>query len=167
MTQMAQAISKAMETAGRKPKPMTERVWNHIKDNPRIGLKALEGVFGPTVAQTIHALHLRKMVTRITEPRRMPAGSVRNIYLYSVAMREYELLPLPSKNAAAVASAPRPGLGFPGRPAPQALTPSFAPPSAPAPKPKELASDRLDEYIDGLPVGEARLLFIKLKAIFG
>lgn len=166
-TQMAQALV----AAGVKPKPLMERVWHYIRDNPNANLAKVESVYGPSSKQTIHSLYCRKMLTRRIEERRIGGGSMRSIYLYKVAMPEYELLPLPVKPKAEAVKAVNPPkvraeageAVMPSQPASELSlsTVKFA-----ATPPPTDASAKLDSYIDSLTVGEARQLYSKLKAIF-
>ena len=151
-TQMAIAMNEALKAKGIPPKPQTELVWRYIKDHPGIKLSALGKVFTHSVAQTLHALYIRKMVIRTPETT-LVKGRKREVFTYKVAMPEYELLPLPVKAQKAAAPAPLP--------MPLPAFPVYAQ------TPKQLASDDLDEYIDSLPLGKARKLYAKLKAIFG
>ena len=157
-TQMAEAMNKALVAQGMKPKTQMELIWRHIKDHPSIKLKTLESIFKRSTAQTLHSLWIRKMVTRTPETARDRRGNIRQVYCYKVAMSDYEVLPLPVKTE----SSKKPGspvtmpLPYPPLAEPQ---PSLA---APAAQP-----DDLDERINKMPVGEARVMYVKLKAIFG
>lgn len=178
-TQMAQALV----AAGVKPKPLMERVWHYIRDNPNANLAKVESVYGPSSKQTIHSLYCRKMLTRRIEERRIGGGRVRSIYLYKVAMQEYELLPLPAKpkdwvpktkSPPAPAQAPAAAMAAPLVPAKPVPTPAYAPnpampvptPAAPTPTPAP-CSGWPASYVDGLKVSDARLLYAHLKALFG
>ena len=166
-TQMAIAMNEALKAKGLPPKPQTELVWRYIKDHPGIKLSALDKVFTHPVAQTLHALYIRKMVIRTPETT-LVKGHQREVFTYKVAMPEYELLPLPAKpQKPKKASAVQLPLALPSAapsPLPMPL-PQLAEQAAPAPK--QLANDDLDEYIDSLSVGKARELYAKLKVIFG
>ena len=157
-TQMAEAMNKALTVQGMKPKTQMELIWRHIKDHPSIKLKTLESIFKRSTAQTLHSLWIRKMVTRTPETVRGRQGNIRQVYHYKAAMSDYELLPLPVKTA----TGKKPGspvtmpLPYPPLAEPQ---PSLA---APAAQP-----DDLDERINKMSVGEARVMYVKLKAIFG
>ena len=148
-TQMAEAMNKALVAQGMKPKTQMELIWRYIKDHPDTKLKTLEAIFKRSTAQTLHSLWIRKMVTRTPETVRGRQGNIRQVYCYKVAMSDYELLPLPVKTKTGKK---------PGSPVTMPL-PSLA---APAAQP-----DDLDERINKLPVGEARAMYVKLKAIFG
>ena len=157
-TQMAEAMNKALVAQGMKPKTQMELIWRYIKDHPETKLKTLEAIFKRSTAQTLHSLWIRKMVTRTPETVRDRHGNIRQVYCYKVAMSDYELLPLPSK--------PKP-VKKPGSPMAMPLPyPPLAEPqpslAAPAAQP-----DDLDERINKMPVGEARVMYVKLKAIFG
>ena len=162
-TQMAEAMNKALTVQGMKPKTQMELIWRHIKDHPSIKLKTLESIFKRSTAQTLHSLWTRKMVTRTPETMRDRYGNMRKVYCYKVAMLDYELLPLPVKTKTGkTKTGKKPGppvampLPYPPLAEPQ---PSLA---APAAQP-----DDLDERINKMPVGEARAMYVKLKAIFG
>ena len=162
-TQMAEAMNKALAAQGMKPKTQMELVWRYIKDHPGTKLKTLEAIFKRSTAQTVHSLWIRKMVTRTPEIVRDRYGKTRQVYCYKVAMPDYELLPLPVKTKTVkIESSKEPGppvampLPYPPLAEPQ---PSLA---APAAQP-----DDLDERINKMPVGEARVMYVKLKAIFG
>lgn len=162
-TQMAEAMNKALGVQGMKPKTQMELIWRYIKDHPDTKLETLEAIFKRSTAQTLHSLWTRKMVTRTPETMRDRRGNIRQVYCYKVAMLDYELLPLPVKTKTAKAeSSKKPGppvampLPYPPLAEPQ---PSLA---APAVQP-----DDLDERINKMPVGEARAMYVKLKAIFG
>ena len=162
-TQMAEAMNKALVAQGMKPKAQTELIWRYIKDHPETRLKTLEAIFKRSTAQTLHSLWIRKMVTRTPETMRDRHGNIRQVYCYKVAMPDYEVLPLPVKTETVkTESSKKPGppvaipLPYPPLAEPQ---PSLA---APAAQP-----DDLDERINKMPVGEARVMYVKLKAIFG
>lgn len=165
-TQMALAMNEALKSKDLPTKSQAELVWRYIKDHPGIKLCALEKVFTRSAAQTLHSLHIRKMVTRTTETT-LVRGNKRSVFCYKVAMPEYELLPLPVKpvrpGEPANSKAVPPQLPLPLPPL--AAAAPLAPPAAPAAK--QLANDDLDEYIDSLSVGKARKLYAKLKVIFG
>ena len=99
------------------------------------------------------------MVIRTPETT-LVKGRKREVFTYKVAMPEYELLPLPVKAQKAAAPAQKAAAPAP-LPMPLPAFPVYAQ------TPKQLASDELDEYIDSLPLGKARKLYAKLKAIFG
>ena len=164
-TQMTEAMNKALvaqgmnlAAQGMKPKTQMELIWWYIKDHPETRLKTLEAIFKRATAQTLHSLWIRKMVTRTPETVRGRQGNIRQVYCYKVAMPDYELLPLPVKTK----TGKKPGspvtmpLPYPPLAEPQ---PSLA---APAAQP-----DDLDERINKMSVGEARVMYVKLKAIFG
>ena len=164
-TQMTEAMNKALvaqgmnlAAQGMKPKTQMELIWRYIKDHPETRLKTLEAIFKRATAQTLHSLWIRKMVTRTPETVRGRQGNIRQVYCYKVAMSDYELLPLPVKTE----TGKKPGspvampLPYPPLAEPQ---PSLA---APAAQP-----DDLDERINKMSVGEARVMYVKLKAIFG
>ena len=167
-TQMAEAMNKALGVQGMKPKTQMELIWRYIKDHPGTKLKTLEAIFKRSTAQTLHSLWIRKMVTRTPETTRDRHGNIRRVYCYKVAMLDYELLPLPVKTKTVktktvkAESSKKPGppvampLPYPPLAEPQ---PSLA---APAAQP-----DDLDERINKMSVGEARAMYVKLKAIFG
>lgn len=165
-TQMALAMNEALKSKGLPPKSQAELMWRYIKDHPGIKLSSLEKVFTRSTPQTLHSLHIRKMVTRTTETT-LVRGNKRSVFCYKVAMPEYELLPLPAKPKKA--SAVQLPLTLPSAaPAPLPMPlPQLAEQAAPTPAPKQLANDDLDEYIDSLSVGKARKLYTKLKVIFG
>lgn len=157
-TQMAEAMNKALVAQGMKPKTQTELVWRYIKDHPKVKLKTLESVFKRSTAQTVHSLWIRGMVTRTQEPV-LVKGQTKHLYCYKVAMPEYELLPLPvkpknKKRAEPPMAMPLPALVYP-------------PVVQPPPTAKEAKADDLDERINKMPIGEARAMYAKLKAIFG
>ena len=167
-TQMAEAMNKALVAQGMKPKVKTELIWRHIKDHPGIKLKTLESIFKRSTAQTLHTLWVRKMVTRTPETMRDQRGKTRQVFCYKVAMPDYELLPLPVKVTPVktktvkteVVKKPESPVAMPLPYPPLAEPqPSLA---APAAQP-----DDLDERINKMPVGEARVMYVKLKAIFG
>lgn len=162
-TQMAEAMNKALVAQGMKPKTQTELIWRHIKDHPGIKLKTLEAIFKRSTAQTLHSLWIRKMVTRTPETIRDRHGKTRKVYCYKVAMLEYELLPLPVKTEAVKTKTGK-------KPGPPVAMPLPYPPLA-EPQPSLTAPaaqpDDLDERINKMPVGEARVMYVKLKAIFG
>lgn len=162
-TQMAEAMNKALVAQGMKPKVKTELIWRYIKDHPDTKLKTLESIFKRSTAQTLHSLWIRKMVTRTPETVRDRHGNIRQVYCYKVAMSDYELLPLPVKTKTVkTESSKKPGspvtmpLPYPPLAEPQ---PSLAIPSA--------QPDDPDERINKMSVGEARAMYVKLKAIFG
>ena len=157
-TQMAEAMNKALTVQGMKPKTQMELIWRYIKDHPGTKLKTLEALFKRSTAQTLHSLWIRKMVTRTPETARDRRGNIRQVYCYKVAMLDYELLPLPvkTKSSKKLGSPVAMPLPYPPLAEPQ---PSLA---APAAQP-----DDLDERINKMPVGEARVMYVKLKAIFG
>ncbi len=157
-TQMAEAMNKALVAQGMKPKTQMELIWRYIKDHPETRLKTLEAIFKRSTAQTLHSLWIRKMVTRTPETVRGRQGNIRQVYCYKVAMLDYELLPLPVKTKSSKKPGPPVAMPLPYPPLAEPQ-PSLA---APAAQP-----DDLDERINKMPVGEARVMYVKLKAIFG
>ena len=157
-TQMAEAMNKALVAQGMKPKTQLELIWRYIKDHPGTRLKTLEAIFKRSTAQTLHSLWIRKMVTRTPETMRDRYGNMRKVYCYKVAMLDYELLPLPVKTKTGKKPGPPVAMPLPYPPLAEPQ-PSLA---APAAQP-----DDLDERINKMPVGEARAMYVKLKAIFG
>ena len=155
-TQMAEAMNKALVAQGMKPKTQMELIWRYIKDHPETRLKTLEAIFKRATAQTLHSLWIRKMVTRTPETVRGRQGNIRQVYCYKVAMPDYELLPLPVKAETVK------------KPGPPVTMPLPYPPLAePQPSLTAAQPDDLDERINKMPVGEARVMYVKLKAIFG
>lgn len=157
-TQMAEAMNKALVAQGMKPKTQMELIWRYIKDHPDTKLKTLEAIFKRSTAQTLHSLWIRKMVTRTPETMRDRHGNIRQVYCYKVAMLDYELLPLPVKTKTIKKPGPPVAMPLPYPPLAEPQ-PSLA---APAAQP-----DDLDERINKMSVGEARAMYVKLKAIFG
>ena len=157
-TQMAEAMNKALVAQGMKPKTQMELIWRYIKDHPGTKLKTLEDCFKRSTAQTLHSLWIRKMVTRTPETARDRRGNIRQVYCYKVAMSDYEVLPLPVKAESSKKPGPPVAMPLPYPPLAEPQ-PSLA---APAAQP-----DDLDERINKMSVGEARVMYVKLKAIFG
>ena len=157
-TQMAEAMNKALVAQGMKPKTQMELIWRYIKDHPGTKLKTLEDCFKRSTAQTLHSLWIRKMVTRTLETARDRHGNIRQVYCYKVAMSDYEVLPLPVKAESSKKPGPPVAMPLPYPPLAEPQ-PSLA---APAAQP-----DDLDERINKMSVGEARVMYVKLKAIFG
>lgn len=149
-TQMAEALKQA----GIRPKSLYERVWLHIQYHPGSTAANVVAVFGASATQAVSDMFARKMLTR-TATNTLVKGIRRDIFCYKVAMREYELQPKPAKLKAAVAT-----------PAAKAPAPEALEPWVPAAKPPT-ESDELDSYINGLTVGKAHLLYVKLKKLFG
>lgn len=160
-TQMAEAMNKALVAQGMKPKTQMELIWRYIKDHPGTKLKTLEAIFKRSTAQTLHSLWIRKMVTRTPETTRDRHGNIRQVYCYKVAMLDYELLPLPVKTKTVKAeSSEKPG-------PPVAMPLPYPPLAEPQPSLAAAQPDDLDERINKMSVGEARAMYVKLKAIFG
>ena len=160
-TQMAEAMNKALVAQGMKPKTQLELIWRYIKDHPETRLKTLEAIFKRSTAQTLHSLWIRKMVTRTPETVRGRQGNIRQVYCYKVAMSDYEVLPLPVKTKTVKAESSK-------KPGPPVAMPLPYPPLAePQPSLAAAQPDDLDERINKMPVGEARVMYVKLKAIFG
>ena len=160
-TQMAEAMNKALVAQGMKPKTQMELTWRYIKDHPGTKLKTLKSIFKRSTAQTLHSLWIRKMVTRTPEAVRARHGNIRQVYCYKVAMSDYELLPLPVKTKTVKAETGK-------KPGPPVAMPLPYPPLAePQPSLTAAQPDDLDERINKMPVGEARAMYVKLKAIFG
>ena len=159
-TQMAEAMNKALAAQGMKPKTQMEIIWRHIKDHPGSKLKTLESIFKRSTAQSLHSLWIRKMVTRTPETVRDRYGNMRRVYCYKVAMPEYELLPLPVKKKSDKKPEPPVAMPLP-LPYPPLIEPK---PSLATPADQP---DDLDERINKMSVGEARVMYVKLKAIFG
>ena len=159
-TQMTEAMNKALVAQGMKPKTQMELIWRYIKDHPGTKLKTLEDCFKRSTAQTLHSLWIRKMVTRTPETVRGRQGNIRQVYCYKVAMSDYEL-PLPVKTKTVKAESSK-------KPGPPVAMPLPYPPLAePQPSLAAAQPDDLDERINKMPVGEARAMYVKLKAIFG
>ena len=162
-------MEHALKQAGIKPKPLAERLWLYIKDHPNSLLADLEKIYGPTTKQLLHSMAEPKMLLRHKEMRRTRDGFDRMVWIYKVAMKDYEWMPAPFK-------APKP------KPAPVAQQPLFQPsfPPAPpvpavpekpmlvqvAPAPARTLSDSLDDFIANMPVSEAVMLHSKLLKIF-
>ena len=160
-TQMTEAMNKALVAQGMKPKTQMELIWRYIKDHPGTKLKTLEDCFKRSTAQTLHSLWIRKMVTRTPETARDRRGNIRKVYYYKVAMSDYEVLPLPVKAETVKAeSSKKPG-------SPVAMPLPYPPLAEPQPSLSAAQPDDLDERINKMPVGEARVMYVKLKAIFG
>ena len=155
-TQMAEAMNKALVAQGMKPKTQMELIWRYIKDHPETRLKTLEAIFKRSTAQTLYSLWTRKMVTRTLETVRGRQGNIRQVYYYKVAMLDYELLPLPVKTKTGKKPGP-----------PVAMPLPYPPLAEPQPSLAAAQPDDLDERIDKMLVGEARAMYVKLKAIFG
>ena len=155
-TQMAEAMNKALVAQGMKPKTQMELIWRYIKDHPGTKLKTLEAIFKRSTAQTLHSLWIRKMVTRTPETARDRRGNIRQVYCYKVAMSDYEVLPLPVK----AESSKKPG-------PPVAMPLPYPPLAEPQPSLAAAQPDDLDERINKMSVGEARVMYVKLKTIFG
>ena len=155
-TQMAEAMNKALVAQGMKPKTQLELIWRYIKDHPETRLKTLEAIFKRSTAQTLHSLWIRKMVTRTPETVRGRQGNIRQVYCYKVAMSDYEVLPLPVKTE----TGKKPG-------SPVTMPLPYPPLAEPQPSLAAAQPDDLDERINKMPVGEARVMYVKLKAIFG
>ena len=162
-TQMTEAMNKALvaqgmnlAAQGMKPKTQMELIWRYIKDHPETRLKTLETIFKRATAQTLHSLWIRKMVTRTPETVRGRQGNIRQVYCYKVAMSDYEVLPLPVK--AETVKKPGP---------PVAMSLPYPPLAEPQPSLTAAQPDDLDERINKMSVGEARVMYVKLKAIFG
>ena len=162
-TQMTEAMNKALvaqgmnlAAQGMKPKTQMELIWRYIKDHPETRLKTLEAIFKRATAQTLHSLWIRKMVTRTPETVRGRQGNIRQVYCYKVAMPDYELLPLPVKTKTGKKPGP-----------PVAMPLPYPPLAEPQPSLAAAQPDDLDERINKMPVGEARVMYVKLKAIFG
>ena len=71
-------------------------------------------------------------------------------------MLDYELLPLPVKTE----TGKKPG-------SPVTMPLPYPPRAEPQPSLTAAQPDDLDERINKMPVGEARAMYVKLKAIFG
>ena len=160
-TQMAEAMNKALVAQGMKPKTQMELIWRYIKDHPETRLKTLEAIFKRSTAQTLHSLWIRKMVTRTPETVRGRQGNIRQVYCYKVAMSDYELLPLPVKTKTVKTESSK-KLG-----SPVTMPLPYPPLAEPQPSLTAAQPDDLDERINKMPVGEARAMYVKLKAIFG
>ena len=160
-TQMAEAMNKALVAQGMKPKTQMELIWRYIKDHPGTKLKTLEAIFKRSTAQTLHSLWIRKMVTRTPETVRDRHGNIRRVYCYKVAMLDYELLPLPVKTKTVKTKTGK-KLG-----PPVAMPLPYPPLAEPQPSLTAAQPDDLDERINKMSVGEARAMYVKLKAIFG
>lgn len=165
-TQMAEAMNKALVAQGMKPNTQIELIWRYIKDHPGTKLKTLEAIFKRSTAQTLHSLWIRKMVTRTPEAVRYRHGNIRQVYCYKVAMSDYELLPLPVKTETVktktvkTESSKKPG-------SPVTMPLPYPPLAEPQPSLAAAQPDDLDERINKMSVGEARAMYVKLKAIFG
>ena len=160
-TQMAEAMNKALVAQGMKPKTQMELIWRYIKDHPGTKLKTLESIFKRSTAQALYSLWIRKMVTRTPETVRGRQGNIRRVYCYKVAMSDYELLPLPVKTETVKTESSK-KLG-----SPVAMPLPYPPLAEPQPSLTAAQPDDLDERINRMPVGEARVMYVKLKAIFG
>lgn len=103
------AITLALKTAGVKVPPVSERIWRLVKDHP--GLSARQVIDKLSLKEAscssiLHQLTARGMLETksISVMRRIPAGGtaprrVKTFYVNPRMGGEYELLPLPKKDA--------------------------------------------------------------------
>lgn len=168
------AIAHALREAGATLPPLTKRIWTLIHDAGPTGLtvKALAARMNLNTKQvsgTISQMETRGMIDSRKEPQKRGVPGRHVVKWYTTRLKEYELLPLPRKPAAAekptvtatckpaahgpfVAGMPPP---LPYRPEPVGPTLVGTPQLRPAP---------ID--VDSLPLAEARRLYIELRSRF-
>lgn len=155
-------MQEAFKAAGVKPKSLTERVWNFVKDNPNCTARTVEAIYGPSSAQTLSDMFRRDMLKRSSMPTRDRQGKMRDVWTYRVASDTYEPLPKP-KPRAKPAQASHPlvvgTLNLPDVNHPAITTATLAP--------SEPQRVNLTALVDGLTVAEARALYHQLKLMFG
>ena len=143
-------MTTALVNAGFPHMPLIKRTWMWIADHPGCtpadmtrALNSKNSLIGPAIQSMLD----RRMVTR-KSAKRMTAHGLRNTYEYTVAMREYELLPLQHQRDEAAR--------------PVAKQPEKAPVPVPVPAPQPQKIDATT-----LPVAEAYALWLDLSRFFG
>ena len=158
-------MQEAFKAAGVKPKSLTERVWNFVKDNPNCTARTVESIYGSSAAQALSDMFGRDMLKRSSMPTRDRQGKMRDVWIYRVASDTYEPLPrlTKPKPRAKPAQASHPAdvaaLQLPDASRPAIVTETLAP--------SEPQRVNLTALVDGLTVAEARALYHQLKLMFG
>lgn len=130
--------------------PLNKRIWLWISDHPgKTPADISHALRAPhsNVSATLNDLMARGMLSR-TETKRHTSHGVRKTHEYTVAMREYELLPVRKK-----------------------ATPAAKPPLAPAetnaaPAPKQVIQP-IGITVESMPLADAFAMWKKLGAYFG
>lgn len=154
-------IALALVAAGVKIKPLNERIWLFIRDNPGCNLRKIQDFYGKVgTAQAVNTLYLRKMVTRSKEYRMASNFRGKHVYTYTAAMADYDVLPMPYKSKVVepetIIEPVQVEMRIPENE-------NLHPDNLVVPE----AVQDLDTQIDAMTVGEARKLYGKLHAIFG
>ena len=156
-------MQEAFKAAGVKPKSLTERVWNFVKDNPNCTARTVEATYGASAAQALSDMFGRDMLKRSSMPTRDRRGKMRDVWIYRVASDTYEPLPRLTKPKPrakpAQASHPLAVASLPEAKHPAIVTATLAP--------SEPQKVNLTALVDGLTVAEARALYHQLKLMFG
>lgn len=164
MTQMQEKL----KTAGVALTQM-QRLWMKIKDYPNKTakeLRVLSGVQQGSIFSLLAQMERRNMV-QAQKDMRIWRDTRRSLKVYSTNLHEYELLPVPylvvkPSKPHALAPAAAPGLGIRQV---SVLPLKRAAPDSPSPVEVEGLNDV--KFIDNLTVGQARLLYQKLRGMFG
>lgn len=163
--QTTNAMTTALVSAGFPAMPINKRVWLWLHDHPGKTCKEVSAALG--VPQSSISVALKDLVDRnmaLRTPRnRFTSKGVRPVFEYTTRIREYELLPRPSKKSASKAGASA---------APIEKAPEQKPPAERG-QPDALAFRRNLPYgqqpinVKDLPLSEALRLYGELKAVFG
>lgn len=163
MTQMQEKL----ETAG-VVLPQMQRLWMKIKDYPNKTakeLRVLSGVRQGSICSLLAQMERRGMV-HAQKDVRIWRDKRRSLKVYSTNLHKYELLPVPPKEVKPPkGQAPTPAASGFGIRQVSVLPLKLAVPESPKLVEVEVLND--DKFIDNLTVAQARLLYQKLRGMFG
>lgn len=158
MNAMAAAVTKALKVPSR-----MERIFNHVKEHPNITAAACGGALkmeGNTSSSLMSQMAARGMLSWKDVPLRVRSGkgfATLPVKHYSVALREYTLLPVPKKGA-------KPAKKFAKTEVVQTPAPLPTPKLHDTPVPGNVS---LDDFIERLSIRDARVIYQRLDKLFG
>ena len=94
-------IQQALEKAGVKTKPIAERLWLWLRDNPEHTAKEIAAAIGETPQHTsscIHDLFRRREMLVVVQKRDRRTGRLVGMWSVKYPHKPYELLPTKKKN---------------------------------------------------------------------
>lgn len=167
-------MADKLKEAGVKVPSVQERVWRIVRDNPGgIMASRVADILDPSggrransASTLLSQMEARKMVSSRVEHRRVPGprGSMieRGVKVYTTAMREYEILPMPRKETAATRAMD----------ATKAVVAQVkaSPPPAPVPTtvmPKPPTINGMRDFVESMTIAEARAMWVELNKMFG
>lgn len=134
------SIANAMKEAGVAVPPLSQRLWLWIKDHPKATSREIETQFKEGVSPRLADMEKRQMLSSSEVPNPSRKGK-RTLKGYTVTQDEYDLLPIPKKEAMTT--------------------------RVPAPKSAHAIVPQTKINIEALTIAEARALYAQLQKMFG